>query len=101
PCIELSDLWRDTEKAFAQVTAVGFEIKFSRSAFEVLPERAAKFLIAHELAHVYQKAIGIKPGGASEDQNENDANNLASTWGFDEIGLHDVERLLQRFRLAE
>ncbi len=81
---ELSNMWGSgyDPKLSAQVRHEGCLMKFRQSDFEVLPEKVAEFLIAHELAHVYQKACGRRPGGESEEENENHANHLASSWGF-------------------
>lgn len=48
-----------------------------------MPERAIAWLIAHELAHMYQKVQGKSPGGETKDQNEDDANAIAIEWGFE------------------
>jgi hypothetical protein len=81
PSFEFSDMW-NSEACFAQVRN-GVELRFSATAFAVFPDKTARWVVAHELAHVYQKALGKAPGGHSEDENEADANRIAEGWGFD------------------
>lgn len=66
PLIELSDMWVDSKTSFAQVTDQGTELRFSARDFALLPVLVARWVVAHELAHVYQKALGRRPGGVSE-----------------------------------
>jgi hypothetical protein len=58
-------------------------LRFNAEDFMIFPPKIALWIIAHELAHVYQKAIGGSPGGTSEAENETDANRIAESWGFD------------------
>lgn len=82
PRIELSDMWGDSETNFAQVRHMGMELRFSAHDFLVLPDSIAHWVIAHELAHVFQKTAGKVPGGANEAENERDADVIAMRWGF-------------------
>jgi hypothetical protein len=77
------------------VTAWGSEIKFRKSSFEVLPQAAAAYVIAHELAHVYQKCLGRHPGGRDDAENERHADLLAKGWGFCPT-VYDLIRLLEK-----
>jgi hypothetical protein len=97
PLIELSNLWRDWRTCFGQTTQIGMELKFSEGAFKYFPDVIADWVIAHELAHVYQKAMGRRPGGANEEENENDADEIASGWGFDN-GPHNLMIMMMRNR---
>ncbi|MBE7464241.1 MAG: hypothetical protein HS116_12250 [Planctomycetes bacterium] len=83
PLFELSNMWADSEKSFAQVSQKGMELKFSQKDILFLPSGVMQWVIAHELAHVYQKSIGRKPGGSSDRENERDADRIAKEWGFD------------------
>lgn len=69
---------------YGQVNLNGMELKFSSSAFEVFPDSVASWVVAHELAHVYQKARGLPPGGDDYGENEEHADSLARSWGFEE-----------------
>lgn len=83
PMIELSNLWEDSKWNHAQVNNAGREVFFNASSFQSFPSKVAIWNIAHELAHVYQKACEKKPGGESEEENERDADRIAVEWGFD------------------
>ncbi len=82
PLIELSNIWAPCD-AYGQVGNIGMELKFRQEAFAHFPSPAAKWVIAHELAHIYQKTCGQQPGGTNELVNEDHANRLAKAWGFD------------------
>jgi hypothetical protein len=84
PIIEFSNMWFDSTKSFGQVRNNGREVRFSASDFAMLPRAVSKWIVAHELAHVYQKAIGRTPGGRNEDENEDHANSIVQQWGFDD-----------------
>ena len=101
PLVELSDLWIDSKDAFAQVTNWGRELRFSASAFKVLPYCAGSFIVVHELAHVYQKALGGVPGGESSLENEDDANRIAKEWGFDDMVIGIISILLKTMPLEQ
>ena len=85
-------MWCDSNFAFGQVGAMGagiLHIYFAADAFELLPTGAAEFIVAHELAHVMQVAIG-RPRRFSRktDWNyEREADEFAKSWGFDNIQL--------------
>lgn len=86
-------MWAPSE-AYGQVGRVGMELKFRQEAFACFPAEIARWVIAHELAHIYQKACGRQPGGANEEENEDDANNIANKWGFDQ-GYYLLLRMLR------
>jgi len=92
PQIELSDCW-SPESSYAQVTRAGMEVKFRQEAFACFPREAAQWIIAHELAHVFQKACGRVPGGDAESENEKHADDLAREWGFDQGCLCAIHML--------
>jgi hypothetical protein len=46
--------------AFAETSKFGHELKFSGKQVDAMPEDVVQDLIAHELAHVLQNAIGIR-----------------------------------------
>jgi hypothetical protein len=83
PKIELSNSWGDAQTCFGQVRHAGLEVRFSAKDFALLPDEVASWIIAHELAHVYQKATGKRPGGDALESNEEDADEIAPSWGFD------------------
>jgi len=98
PIIELSDVW-SPKAAVGQVRHTGQELKFRAECFLLFRTKAAQWIIAHELAHLYQKALGRPPGGESEEKNEAEANEFARSWGFDDseanllvfyASMHDV-----------
>ena len=83
PTFAVTDDWIDSSESHAQVTQNGRRIDFNLESFELLPKEASLFTIAHELAHVLQKALGLKPGGTSVEENEAEADSIALSWGFD------------------
>ena len=85
PVIELSNMWADSDTCFAQVTRRGMVLRFSAKDFATFPDSVARWIVAHELAHVYQKAIGRDPGGSSTKDNENEADEIAEGWGFNRM----------------
>ncbi|MBI3824073.1 MAG: M48 family metallopeptidase [Planctomycetes bacterium] len=95
PICELSNCWIDHAGKYGQCTANGYELRFDASAFLILPENVATFVIAHELAHVFQKAEGNCPGGANQQENEGDANFIAEKWKFDRIALLTLEAFVK------
>ena len=97
PRIELSDQWADCEYRHAHVTQSGRDLYFCASSFQILPARAAEWLIAHEVAHVYQKACGRKPGGENEAENEANADTIAKQWGFSPVYYFFVKKLEDNF----
>lgn len=90
PLIELSNMWTPGN-SYGQVGRNGMQIKFRQEAFADFPTKAAHWVIAHELAHVYQKACGRPPGGENEIENEDHADGLANEWGHDRICLSWLE----------
>jgi len=104
PRAEFSDVWGDSHCSCGQVRYSGLEMRFSESAFRALlgPGRtqvntveAAAFVIAHELAHVYQKALGFRPGGINEADNEAEADEFATSWGFDDSLFRAIQLVAQ------
>ncbi len=97
PKVELSNLW-DSENCNAKLRGDGCTIKVSEEAFRNMPDDVARYVIAHELAHVFQKANGIwvrsgDDGGplsferegvhwGDEPRLEDDADQTAGKWGF-------------------
>jgi hypothetical protein len=100
PTFELSNMWGDSEVSFAQVGWNGMKLRFSAADFAVLPDRIAQWIIAHELAHVYQKAIGRSPGGDSEFENETDADKIAEDWGFEKRPMTMLKLLTQNRKVS-
>lgn len=81
-------------EAYAQTVHLGMELRFRQEAFRLFPAKAAHWIIAHELAHVYQKTLGMIPGGENEDENEKHADNLVSDWGIERNCLSHIEGLM-------
>jgi hypothetical protein len=72
------------KKDLATVGALGTELKFKSDEFDRMPPEPAQYTIAHELAHVYQfSAKLVTPG--NDFKYEDNANDLATKWGFDHI----------------
>ena len=81
PIIEWSNMWGPSD-AIGQFVPAEFILKFRSDELCFYPDNAFQWIIAHEFAHVYQKAIGRKPGGKSEQENEREADGIAKDWGF-------------------
>jgi hypothetical protein len=96
PFCELSNHWRGEATNYGQVTSRGYQIRFNAEAFSFLPEEVARFVIAHELAHVFQKAEGKRPGGANEVENEADADSIAERWEFRGYAFRTFNGLVAR-----
>jgi hypothetical protein len=99
PSFELSNLWCDSAIAHAQVEGPGYILRFNAATFLELPERVALFIIAHELAHVFRWARGIKRVDESEGVSEGVANGLAVMWGFDKKAHDSFNKTAMRRRL--
>jgi hypothetical protein len=112
-CLELSDSWLPKRgDPNAEVTDIGCTMRFKAAVFQRMPEEAAMWLIAHELAHVYQYANAANEqkmkkwekerakGGLAKDvaymETENQADELARGWGFNFAAFCDWEK--SRFR---
>jgi hypothetical protein len=91
-------MWGDAAFSFAQVGGNGMTLRFSADDFMVFPDKIAQWIIAHELAHVFQKATGRVPGGQNE--NEDDANRIAHGWGFDNAPVLMLKLLIQERQLS-
>ena len=70
-------------------------MRFNAKDFDILPPSIVRWIIAHELAHVFQKALGKPPGGESKAENEDDADGIATGWGFDSL----PRRTLNEFQI--
>lgn len=86
--IELSDTFGPND-AFGQVDSivngrevVEITVRFRAPAFAHFPRAAAQWVIAHELAHVYEKACGRLPGPDERGDTENRVNQMVGVWGF-------------------
>jgi hypothetical protein len=99
PLIELSNLWVPHD-SYGQVRNAGMVLKFRQEAFSCFPPQAARWVIAHELAHVYQKACGLSPGGKDEETNEHHADNLAKEWGFDHVCMMIIDSKKRNRKLS-
>jgi hypothetical protein len=102
PFIELSDSWSPHD-SYGQVGFLGMELRFRQEAFARLPLAIACCVIAHELAHVYQKVCGRRAGGENERENEKHADSLIEKWGFDRgcLSILNVMRSKRGLSLAE
>jgi hypothetical protein len=84
PKIELSNLWvsrGSSGQSFAEVACLGREMRFRQDVFVYLPQQVAHWVIAHELAHVYQWASGETPCN-NQYAHELDADDIVRKWGF-------------------
>ena len=96
------------EPKYGCVEGAGHSFKLFHNEINELPDAAYHFIIAHELGHLYQHAIGIKsfsesfnsinyvdsegfPWGDTE-AHEADADRLAKSWGFDKSHFTYAER---------
>ena len=81
--IALLDDW-PPESVDGQVGMQGYEVKFRAESFRHFPKKAARWVIAHELAHVIQWATNRcrDPDQISSGENEQDADRIAEGWGF-------------------
>jgi len=80
----------------------GHRLWFDSNKVDQMPECAVQDLIAHELAHVDQHASGRFNevewsmyqigGGGSYDEIEEDADAIASAWGFAQDALYEWEK---------
>jgi hypothetical protein len=82
PVIQLSNTWYDSRTCSGQVRDCGLEMRFNARDFEVLPFYAARFVIAHEIAHVYRWAVAEVPPNEDEDAKERRTDEIARQWGF-------------------
>lgn len=101
PSFELSDMWRDSTKSYGQVTFCGFQVRFSAKMFQLMHEKQellAHWIVAHELAHVYQWAIGTARVG-DEFEVERDADRIARDWGFDNMPFDLLRTLVSVLKL--
>jgi len=95
PVIELLDDWSGRDAAVGYCTYNGHKLMFLAFVVEAMPDDMVQVLIAHELGHVYRKAIGadiVDPANLpteTEREKEEFATQLtvAGVWGFDEEAL--------------
>ena len=80
--LEIESDWKGHIARNAEVNQAGRWIAFNGIEFSKMSEAVAMFVIAHELAHVYQ--YGTAKAGKAEFALEDQANKLANEWGFDE-----------------
>jgi len=113
PSFELSNLWGDSAHSYAQVIEMGYRMRFNAKSFSIMPEPPALFVIAHELAHVYNWATGTSNAlfrsfyeqNTDETEvhekfdleNEAKADALAVKWEFDKAKM-DRFRMLEKMR---
>jgi hypothetical protein len=71
--------------AYAAVMGKGYIMRFCSQTVDHMPDEVAQSVIAHELAHVFQSAIGVfersdcEPGSGELEENADD---LMEFWGF-------------------
>jgi len=80
--LEIESDWKGHITRNAEVNEAGRSIAFNGIEFSKMPEPVAMFVIAHELALVYQH--GTAKAGKADCDLEDQANKLANEWGFDE-----------------
>ncbi|QEL15617.1 hypothetical protein [Limnoglobus roseus] len=93
----------------AMASGHGFTLRFRAGAVDHMPENVVADLIAHELAHVEQSAIGIedqlndewnriRDEGESDNPFEIDADDRMENWGFDpnSVDLYAWEQIFPR-----
>jgi hypothetical protein len=64
-------------------------MRFSRHVVGAFPDNLLQDLIAHELAHVLQWAVGRDMDGEDDLDVELEANELIESWGFDAYEMDD------------
>jgi hypothetical protein len=90
--IELSNVWSGSEENHAQIGNLGMKMRFNAESFDLFPPEAARWVVAHELAHVYQKVCGRAPR-CDDRENEREADQIAEGWGFDKSLYFQVKQL--------
>lgn len=108
PIIEYSNDWRPTHKGvYATAGAGRGEIQFVARLLDPMPDGALKFVVAHELAHFYQRTLGDEPHFSPDGQflyyrtsnghkrprheYEAEASEFADSWGFPRAPLTSWE----------
>jgi hypothetical protein len=92
PQIELVGSWPGRNNALACVKANGHHLRFWSQIVHRFPDELVEDLIAHELAHVLQGAIGRLTYDADvndDEELEEDANLKMESWGFDAYAMDD------------
>lgn len=78
--LELSNGWKNCTTRDGETSLCGCSVKFSAAKMDLVFDVSAKFLIAHELAHVYQYAT--RTNRRPYEDLESEADELADHWGF-------------------
>jgi hypothetical protein len=95
PQIELVDFWsqRMVEAGLggdkAAVFCLGHRLVFWTKIVDAYPDDLVRDLIAHELAHVYQWAIGCDLDEMEPMLCESEADLLVETWGFSSTAMDE------------
>ena len=84
------DVWYNGRGEAAELT-----LRFHAESFSALPDTCAQWVIAHELAHVYDKRESQGPLG-HECFREQRADATAEKWGFSRFYLNVFDDLLNR-----
>ena len=88
PNIELLSDWsgrkgRGLRGCLAAVSNHGHQLRFLSRAMDRLPASIVRDVVAHELAHVYQAAVGADWSVHEVLESEMEADELVTDWGFD------------------
>lgn len=84
PSIELADTWDGKKPGDAGwAHRGGHSLRFARRRVEKMPDEVVCDLIAHELAHVFQWAIGEDLNSLDAFNIEIIADEIMESWGFD------------------
>ena len=97
PGIELLDDWSGRDGEFGHCTNNGHKLMFWACSVDAMPDDMVQTLIAHELGHVYRKAISrhvvdpANPPTEAERREEEFQTRLTVEveWGFDEEALSE------------
>lgn len=95
---ELSNFWNN-EAIYAQIKEGGRKACFRESLFAVMPESVGLWIVAHELAHVFNRSLSerwydkylLDAPDIYYEENERAADQLANSWGFDRSQLNFLE----------
>jgi hypothetical protein len=95
PIIEICEQWMYRDSEMAVTSMRGFRNAFQAEiilnlALDWGGGGAAKDIIAHELAHVYQYANDSMEWLEESDEIESDAEAIAASWGFDGSELNSI-----------
>lgn len=115
PLVLFEEPWMADGEVFGRTESLGHRINFEWLTFRLLPDAVAKSLLAHELAHVFQHAIGKTRDKLKEEDFEGEilpkdfirnlgpvgrvelhADETMTRWGFDRLATQEWEhRLIQ------